>query len=191
MLNLAKPTDAGWVSRALVDLDEVLVDHAHCEKKAASTAVSLLFRYPERRKLLEPLSQLAREELEHFELMLSHLDRLGIEFYRQLPSPYAGQLMKAIAPNEPQRVVDTLLCLSLIEARSCERMKLLSAALEDPKLRALYSGLLASEARHHQTYVDLAIAIEPEADVRGRLRELAEHEAAVLDASPKMPRMHA
>lgn len=191
MLNLAKPTDSGWIARALVDLDEVLVDHAHCEKKAASTAVSLIFRYPERRPLLEPLSQLAREELEHFELMLSHLDRLGIAFYRQLPSPYAGELMKAISPNEPDRAVDTLLCLALIEARSCERMRLLADALEEPELKALYTGLLASEARHHQTYVDLAQAIEPEADVRGRLRALAEHEAAVLDASPEMPRMHA
>ncbi|MDG2308495.1 MAG: tRNA-(ms[2]io[6]A)-hydroxylase [Candidatus Binatia bacterium] len=191
MLNLAKPTDPGWISRALVGLDEVLIDHAHCEKKAASTAVSLLFRYPERRALLEPLSQLAREELEHFELVLSHLDRLGIKFYRQLPSPYAGELMKAIRPNEPERAVDVLLCLSLIEARSCERMKLLADALEEPALKELYTGLLASEARHHQTYVDLARVIEPDIEIRGRLRELAEYEAEVLAASPEMPRMHA
>ncbi len=191
MLNLAQATDPGWVQRALADLDEVLIDHAHCEKKAASTAVSLLFRYPERHELLEPLSQLAREELEHFELMLGHLDRLGIRFYRQLPSPYAGELMKAIRPNEPERAVDTLLCLSLIEARSCERMKLLADALEEPSLRELYASLLASEARHHQTYVDLARAIEPDVDVRGRLRELAQHEASVIAASPEMPRMHA
>ncbi len=191
MLNLAKPTDPAWVGRALVDLDEVLVDHAHCEKKAASTAVSLLFRYPEHGALLEPLSRLAREELQHFELMLSHLDRLGIRFYRQLPSPYAGELMKAIRPNEPGRAVDTLLCLSLIEARSCERMKLLAEALEEPTLKELYTSLLASEARHHQTYVDLARTIELREDIRGRLQELAEHEAAVLAASPEMPRMHA
>lgn len=191
MLNLAEPTRQGWAQRVMGDLGEVLVDHAHCEKKAASTAVSLLFRYPEKRVLLEPLAQLAREELEHFELVLSHLDRLGVEFYRQLPSPYAGELMKAIAPNEPERAVDTLLCLSLIEARSCERMKLLAEALEEPELKALYTGLLASEARHHQTYVDLAEAIAPEIDVRGRLRELAVHEASVLAASPEMPRMHA
>jgi len=191
MLNLVTPTDSSWVSRALVGLDEVLIDHAHCEKKAASTALSLLFRYPERRALLEPLSKLAREELQHFELVLRHLDRLGIRFHRQLPSPYAGELMRAIRPNEPERAVDKLLCLSLIEARSCERMKLLSEALEDRTLRALYAGLLTSEARHHQTYVDLARAIVPDADVRGRLRELAKHEAAVLAASPEMPRMHA
>lgn len=191
MLNLHTETDPSWVSRALVDLDEVLIDHAHCEKKAASTAVSLLFRYPDRRALLDPLARLAREELVHFELVLSHLDRLGIRFYRQRPSPYAGELMAAIRPNEPERAVDTLLCLSLIEARSCERMKLLADALEEPGLRDLYTGLLASEARHHQTYVDLAESIEPTADVRGRLRELARHEAAVLTGSPEMPRMHA
>ena len=191
MLSLYAPTDPGWVSRALVDLDEVLIDHAHCEKKAASTAVSLLFRYPERHALLAPLAQLAREELDHFERVLAHLDRLGIRFRRQRPSPYAGELMKAVGPDEPARAVDSLLCLSLIEARSCERMRLLADALEESELRALYRSLLASEARHHQTYVELAQKIEPTADVRGRLRELAEHEAAVLARSPPMPRMHA
>ena len=191
MLNLAAPTDPSWVSRILPDLDEVVVDHAHCEKKAASTAVSLLFRYPEHRALLDPLAQLAREELEHFELVLKHLDRRGVSFARQVPSPYASELMKAMRPNEPERGVDMLLCLALIEARSCERMKLLAEWLEDAELRALYRGLLASEARHHQTYVDLAVAFAPQIDVRRRLRELAEHEAAVLAASPEMPRMHA
>ncbi len=191
MLNLSTPTDPGWISRALVDLDEVLIDHAHCEKKAASTAVSLLFRYPHRRPLLEPLAALAREELEHFERVLHHLDRRGIDFRRQVPSPYAGELMKAIRPTEPDRAVDTLLCLALIEARSCERMKLLAEALEERDLAELYTSLLASEARHHQTYVDLARAVDPTADVRSRLRELADHEAAVLAASPPMPRMHA
>lgn len=191
MLNLATPTEPSWVERILPDLDEVLIDHAHCEKKAASTAVSLLFRYPHHRSLLEPLAQLAREELEHFELVLAHLDRRGVVFDRQVPSPYAGALMKAVRPNEPERGVDLLLCLALIEARSCERMKLLSERLDDPELRALYTGLLASEARHHQTYVDLAAAIDPEADVRERLRDLARHEATVLAESPPMPRMHA
>ena len=192
MLHLATPSDSQWVSRALVDLDEVLVDHAHCEKKAASTAVSLLFRYPQHRALLRPLTQLAREELEHFELLLGHLERRGVALKHQRPSPYAGKLMKAIRPNEPGRAVDTLLILSLIEARSCERMQLLAEALEEPELKALYKGLLASEARHHQTYVDMAEQIaDPAEPVRDRLAELAAHEARVLESSPLMPRMHA
>jgi tRNA-(ms[2]io[6]A)-hydroxylase len=94
-------------------------------------------------------------------------------------------------PNEPQRAVDMLLCLALIEARSCERMKLLAEHLDDAALRDLYTSLLASEARHHQSYVDLAATIAPIADVRARLRELALHEADVIEHSPRVARLHA
>jgi tRNA-(ms[2]io[6]A)-hydroxylase len=190
MLNLASATPAGWASRAAAQLDEILLDHAHCEKKAASTAVSLLFRYPERTALLPPLTALAREELLHFELLLSALSTRGITFARQVPSPYAAELMRAIRPDEPLRGLDTLLCLALIEARSCERMKLLAEALSDEPLRELYRGLLASEARHHQAYVDLAAAFAEPPAVRERLGELARHEAAVLAAAPAMARLH-
>ena len=191
MLNLASETDPAWVSRAIAEIDEILIDHAHCEKKAASTAISLLFRYPDRLELLEPLSALAREELTHFEQVLAVLERRGTRFARQRPSPYAGDLMTAIRPDEPERAVDTLLCLSLIEARSCERMKLLAESLEDPELRELYRSLLASEARHHNTYVDLARRIDADEDIRTRLLELARHEAEVLARQPAdMPRMH-
>ena len=191
MLNLATPTDPSWVQRALADLDEVLIDHAHCEKKAASTAVGLLFRYPERRELLEPLAALAREELAHFTEVLRHLDRLGIAYRRLRPSPYAGRLLEAVRDEEPERLIDTLLCLALIEARSCERMKLLAGALDDPGLRTLYSGLLASEARHHQIYVDLACAVDAADRVRTRLLELSEHESRVIGTPAFMTRMHA
>ncbi len=191
MLNLVRPTDEEWISRARVDLEDVLIDHAHCEKKAASTAVGLLFRYPERRELLEPLAALAREELAHFTEVLRHLDRLGIAYRRLRPSPYAGRLLEAVRDEEPERLIDTLLCLALIEARSCERMKLLAGALDDPELRALYSGLLASEARHHQIYVDLACAVVAPDQVRARLLELSEHESRVIGTPAFMTRMHA
>jgi tRNA 2-(methylsulfanyl)-N6-isopentenyladenosine37 hydroxylase len=190
MLNLASATPPDWAPRAAAQLDEILLDHAHCEKKAASTAVSLLFRYPERTALLSPLTALAREELLHFELLLSHLRARGIAFARQVPSPYAAELMRAIRPEEPLRGLDTLLCLALIEARSCERMKLLAEAVDDVSLRELYRGLLASEARHHQAYVDLAASFAEPPAVRERLEELARHEAAVLAAAPAMARLH-
>ena len=191
MLNLASRTDPGWVARALADLDEILTDHAHCEKKAASTAVSLLFRYPQHGALLAPLSRLAREELAHFEEVVAHLARRGLPLRRQRPSPYAGQLLAAVREPEPERAIDTLLCLALIEARSCERMKILADALDgEPGLRDLYRGLLASEARHHQTYVDLALRLAPADEVRSRLRELARHEAEVLAGAPAIPRLH-
>jgi tRNA-(ms[2]io[6]A)-hydroxylase len=190
MLGLAAPSSPEWLARALAHLDEVLIDHAHCEKKAASTAVSLLFRYPDRTALLPVLSALAREELAHFEQVLALLAKRGVPYGRLKPGPYATELLTAVRPQEPERLVDTLLCLSLIEARSCERMRLLSETVDDAELAAFYRGLLASEARHHQTYVGLAIDVLPEAAVRARLAELAAHEAAVIATAPALPRMH-
>jgi tRNA-(ms[2]io[6]A)-hydroxylase len=191
MLSLAAGTSPAWVRRALAHLDEVLVDHAHCEKKAASTAVSLLFRYPERTALLPVLSALAREELTHFEQMLALLARRGIAYHRLTPSPYATDLLAAARPGEPERLLDTLLCLSLIEARSCERMRLLAEHVDDEELAAFYRSLLASEARHHHDYVELAETVACAAVVRARLAELAAHEASVLAAMPPIARMHA
>jgi tRNA-(ms[2]io[6]A)-hydroxylase len=191
MLSLASATDRAWVERAVGDLDEVLIDHAHCEKKAASTAISLLFKYPERHALLTPLARLAREELTHFEEVLSHLTVRGIGFRHQVPSPYAAQLLAAVRPTQPATLLDTLLCAALIEARSCERMTLLAEALTDATLVTLYRSLLAGEARHHRTYVDLASEVAPRVQVQQRLAELAVHEAAVLARAPAMPRLHA
>lgn len=190
MLHLASTTGPAWLARALAHLDDVLVDHAHCEKKAASTALSLLFRYPERTELLRPLSRLAREELRHFERVVDALVRRGIDPGRQVPSPYAAQLMAAVRPEEPARLLDTLLCMGLIEARSCERFQLLAGAVPDPGLADLFGGLLASEARHHRTYVALASQVAPAAEVRDRLAELARHEAAVIAQAPDWPRLH-
>ncbi len=190
MLHLAAPTPDGWAERIMLCLDEVLVDHAHCEKKAASTAVNLLFRYPEHVQLLRPLSALAREELEHFELMLDHLDTRGVPFVRQKPSAYAGRLMKVVRQGEPDRLLDTLLVCAFIEARSCERMKLLAEAMGEDPARPIYEGLLASEARHHRFYVDAAEGIFGQRVTTERLTEVAEHEAdVVLTAFPE-PRLH-
>jgi tRNA-(ms[2]io[6]A)-hydroxylase len=177
-------------------MDEVLLDHAHCEKKAASTALSLIFRYPEQPRLAVPLSRLAREELRHLELVIEHIRRRGGEFERQRPSAYAAELMSAARTHEPARLVDTLICCALIEARSCERMQLLAEALRergsDPELAALYEGLLASEARHHATYIDLAreTGLVEEAEIRERLQALAQHEAEVIGNAVLEPRMH-
>ena len=192
MLHLASPTPTDWAGRVLADLDLLLLDHAHCEKKAASTAMNLVFRYVERPEVALPLSRIAREELEHFERVVELCGRRGIPFRRLPPSPYAERLTKAVRTFEPARMLDTLLCCALIEARSCERMRLLAGRLEDPELRDLYEGLLESEARHHASYVDVARAtgLFTEEEVRARLRALADHEAAVLRELPEEPRMH-
>ena len=192
MLRLQSETSALWVEQALKETEELLIDHAHCEKKAASTAISLIFKYPEYPQLLTPLSELAREELEHFELVLSELRARGREYRRQKPSAYAGKLMTAVRRAEPEKLLDTLLCCALIEARSCERMKLLAEAFSvvDERLSELYHGLLASEARHHSLYVDLALSIVPHSEVMTRLHELSAHESEVLKEPGDELRMH-
>ena len=190
MLNLAAPTRPDWLEEARADIDTVLLDHAHCEKKAASTAMNLIFLYVEEPGLMAPLSALAREELGHFELMLKVLAERGVSFRRIEPSPYAGQLLKAVRKDEPHRLLDTLLCCSLIEARSCERMKLLAESLEDAKLAGLYRSLLASEARHHHGYVEMAMERFGREVTRARLAELAAHEALILETPGPVLRMH-
>ncbi|MBX7080896.1 MAG: tRNA-(ms[2]io[6]A)-hydroxylase [Nannocystaceae bacterium] len=202
MLHLRSESAPGWGLAALAHLDEILLDHAHCEKKAASTALGLLFRYPEHEVLARPLSALAREELEHFERVLDHVTRRGGRFGRLPPPPYAASLMTPVRTHEPARAVDTLLCCALIEARSCERMQRLHEALQhaeathdpraDPALRELYGDLLACEARHHGAYLELARVIGGDRSaVDARLQALAQHEAAVLADAPVLARMHA
>jgi tRNA-(ms[2]io[6]A)-hydroxylase len=191
VLNLASRTDPGWVETALSDLDELLLDHAHCERKAAGMALRLMFRYPDRPFLHDPLSRLARDELAHYEEVLRVLAARGGSIRRQRPSPYAGRLYHYVRSAEPERLVDTLLVCALIEARSCERFKLLAEAVDDPSLRALYSGLLESEARHHGSYLELAVQASDESSARGRLLELAQREAEIIADPSSMVRMHA
>lgn len=191
MLSLASATPPEWAARVLNDLDAVLMDHAHLEKKAAGNAVGLIFRYPQQAFLAAPLSRLAREELVHFEQVLERLAERGLTLRPLKASPYMGKLRAATRTGEPQRLLDSLLCSALIEARSCERFKLLSEHADDASLRDFYEGLLASEARHHGAFLTLASRVAPEAEVRARLDELAQHEAQVLAECPAMPRLHA
>ncbi|MBV1858146.1 MAG: tRNA-(ms[2]io[6]A)-hydroxylase [Nannocystaceae bacterium] len=195
MLHLAEATAPQWAPWAVEHMDEILLDHAHCEKKAASTAMNLIFRYQDKLPLMVPLSRLAREELAHFELVLGHLQQRGIVFARQQPSTYASELMKVVRPQEPLRLLDTLLCCAMIEARSCERMQLLAEALvdRDTELSVLYQGLLASEARHHASYVELIreLGLAGPQALDKRLAEIAQHEASVIARAPAQARMHA
>jgi tRNA 2-(methylsulfanyl)-N6-isopentenyladenosine37 hydroxylase len=185
------PTAPAWTARALAGLDELLVDHAHCEKKAAGAALNLIFRYPRHAALLDPLSKLAREELVHFEQVLERLAERGLALRPLKASPYMGKLRAATRTGEPARLLDSLLCSALIEARSCERFALLADAAPDPALREFYAGLRAAESRHQRVYLELGESFVPLAELRARHGELAAHEAAILAQTPLAARMHA
>ena len=190
---LVAPSSAAWLAAAIARPDLVLIDHAHCERKAAGVALQLMFRYPSDEALGAALSALAREELEHFEQVLALLQRRGIPL-RSLAAPaYGATLTAAVRRGEPQRMLDSFLVAGLIEARSHERMALLAAHSPDAELRQLYGELLASEARHFGLYWLLAEGRYGRETTVARLEELAAVELQALTGvleCPEAVRMH-
>lgn len=148
-------TPAQWIDNALEHQDLLLIDHAHCEKKAASTALSLMYRYLDNVDLLNKMSRLAREELRHFEQVLAIMQKRGVEYIHLSPARYAAGLRAEVRSEDPGRLVDILIVGAIIEARSCERFAALAPYL-DEKLADFYNSLLKSEARHYQDYLKLA-----------------------------------
>jgi tRNA-(ms[2]io[6]A)-hydroxylase len=178
-LDAATPDE--WLDEADKRLPEMLLDHANCELKAASTALGFLYRYPERTALAQRMSRLAREELRHFEQVRSIMDDLGIQFERLSASRYAGGLREAVRPDEPHKLLDMLLIGALIEARSCERFAKIAPRLPE-KLGRFYAGLLASEARHFEHYISFAkseCGID-EDEIEERLEQLKAIEASLI-----------
>ena len=190
MLHLQSATDARWLRQVAANLDEVLIDHAHCEKKAAGTALNLIFHYVEDVELCREMTEIVREELEHFHLVIDLLQRRGVRFRRLKPSQYGRRLNDLVRKQEPFRAVDRLLVAGLIEARSCERFQALAGAIDDAELAEFYRSLFEAEARHHSTYTRLATHFASEAEVMRRLDELAAAEAAVIAEGEDLPRMH-
>jgi tRNA-(ms[2]io[6]A)-hydroxylase len=148
-------TPDAWFEAALNDLRTLLIDHANCEKKAAGTALSLLYRYVDKPKLLRRMSRLAREELRHYEQVLAMMDSLGLEYGHLTPSRYAGGMRVSIRTSEPGRLIDTLIVGAVVEARSCERFAGLAGRVGG-RLGSFYGRLLESESRHAFHYLDLA-----------------------------------
>jgi len=185
---LLAPTPVAWVDAASARWPELLLDHATCEKKAASTALALMFTYPEDRALAAMLSRLAREELRHFERVQALIQALGVPFSRQRPGRYAAGLRAALATADPGRKLDLLLAAALIEARSCERFRLLAPRLPGA-LGALYRELERSEARHFERYLEFARREAPTA-WRPRLLVLARHEAELATSPDAELRFH-
>lgn len=190
MLSLKTSTSPRWLAEVESHLDELLLDHAHCEKKAAGTAMNLIFAYVDRVELVKPLLEIVTEELEHFRLVLDVLEARGIAFRRLKPSSYGARLNELVRKQEPGKAVDRLLVAALIEARSCERFALLMDRLQDRELAGFYRSLFESEARHHASYVQMARLFAGEAEIRDRLEELAAAEAEIIDQGDELPRMH-
>lgn len=190
MLSLKSSTAPWWLTEIDRHVEELLIDHAHCEKKAAGTALNLIFAYVDQNKLVRELSPIVQEEMAHFELVLSLLDKRGLKFRRLTPSSYGRKLNDLVRKNEPQRAIDRLLVAALIEARSCERFQLLRDRLPDRDLAEFYGSLYASEARHHATYVDLARLFDRSGEVDRRLDELSAAEATIIDEGDELVRVH-
>jgi tRNA-(ms[2]io[6]A)-hydroxylase len=190
MLSLRSATPPRWLQQVDQHLDEILIDHAHCEKKAAGTAMHLLFAYVEQEALCRAMREIVDEELTHFVMVLDLLADRRIRFRRLKPGHYGRQLHDLVRKLEPGRAVDRLLVAGLIEARSCERFDLLRKHVRDPQLAEFYGGLFESEARHHATYLRLARLFAPEPDVRRRWEELAAAESEIIQAGADLPRMH-
>lgn len=190
MLHLKSKTKERWLQQVDENLPEVLIDHAHCEKKAAGTALNLIFAYVENEELCREMTEIVNEELEHFHMVLDLLKRREIPFKRLKPSAYGRMLNDLVRKQEPQRAVDRLLVAGLIEARSCERFQSLAEHVEDAELSEFYQSLFESEARHHSTYTRLAYHFASKEEVAARLEELYAAEAQILEEGEAMPRMH-
>jgi len=184
-------TPEEWLVEACGRLPEMLLDHANCELKAASTALGFLYRYPERTALAQRMSRLAREELRHFEQVRSIMDDMDIPFERLSASRYAGGLREAVRQEEPHKLLDMLLVGALIEARSCERFAKIAPRLPE-KLGRFYGGLLASEARHFEHYVAFAKSEcgVDESEIDARLEELKLIEASLISEPDDEFRFH-
>jgi len=182
-------TPADWVEWALANPDILLVDHANCEKKAASTALNLMYRYVDHHRLLQKLSRLAREELRHFEQVIAIMQRRAVPYVQLSAARYAGQLRQCVRSHEPGRLVDTLLVGAVIEARSCERFAALVPHL-DEELGAFYSSLLKSESRHFRDYLKLAESISDAVEVKSRLQLILARECELIQSPDTEFRFH-
>jgi len=187
---LLQPTQDVWLETAIANLDTILLDHSHCERKAASVALNLMFRYPAHQQLVRNLTAIAREELEHFELVNQWLERRGIPLAPLTAPPYGAGLKAQVRRQEPERLLDSLLVASLIEARSHERLGLLGEHCPEPELARFYRSLTASEARHYGVYWLLADAYFEREVLQERLSELAAVESELLATLHPEPRIH-
>lgn len=193
ILGLQLPTDPRWVNLASLELEDILTDHAYCEQKAATSCISIIQRHSDKEKLVEALSPVVTEEWGHFRLVLAELRRRNLNLGRQRKDEYVNKLLEfqAKGGSEEDRLLDQLLTMALIEARSCERFKRLSEELADEYLRKFYRRFMESEAGHYTLFIELAETYIDKAKVRRRWKQWLEYEASVIHKlEPRGDRMH-
>jgi len=181
-------TPDAWIDAALANQDILLIDHANCEKKAANTALTLMFRYTLHTELLQRMSRLAREELRHFEQVLAFITRRGVRYEHLTASRYAEGMRRGMRKDEPGRLIDLLVIGAYIEARSCERFEKLAPHLDD-ELSAFYRSLLRSESRHFRDYLLLARGIA-EAPIDERIAHFRTNEERLITEPDEVFRFH-
>lgn len=182
-------TPDAWIKNALDNQSLLLLDHANCEKKAASTALTLMFRYVGDFDMMQKMSRLAREELRHYEQVMEIMQARGIAYEQITPGRYAGELRKLVRTHEPGRYIDTLIVGAIIEARSCERFAKLAPYL-DEELQKFYLSLLKSESRHYEDYLKLAKRAAEGKDISERIRQFLELERTLIEGADTEFRFH-
>ena len=193
MLGLQLPTDPRWVNLAEMDLEEILTDHAYCEQKAATSCITLIQQNPEREKLVSELAPIVTEEWGHFRMVLAELKKRKLKLGRQRKDEYVGALLKFQKKDgsRTERLVEKLLTMALIEARSCERFRLLSLHMVEEKMRKFYHTFMVSEAGHYKLFIELANEYGEAEKVKARWKEYLSHEAEILaQMTPRGDRMH-
>ena len=193
ILGLELPSDPRWINIAEKNLEEILIDHAYCEQKAASACISMIVQFPDKEALVKVMTPVVAEEWEHFERVLQQLEKRGYKLGKQRKDEYVAALSKKLKKggSRDQQLVEKLLMCALIEARSCERFKLLWKHLEDEELKEFYHELMISEAGHYKNFLKLAKEYLPEAQVKSRWQEFLEDEAEIMkNLEVRNDRMH-
>ena len=192
MLGLKMPTDPRWVNIVEKNISEILTDHAWCEQKAASSAISIMVRFPEYTDLVDEMVSLVKEEIEHFNLVHQKIKERGYELGFERKDPYVKDLRDFIKKggDREQQLVEALLMAAMIEARSCERFRILSEEIADEDLRHFYKGLMASEARHYTTFLKFAKKYANRVNVDERWKEFLAYEGSLMEKYGKAETMH-
>jgi tRNA-(ms[2]io[6]A)-hydroxylase len=183
MLGLKLPTDPRWVNLAEKTLEEILTDHAYCEQKAATSSISLIQSFPDKSDLVSALAPIVTEEWGHFRLVLAELNKRGLALGRQRKDEYVNALLQfeKKGGSREERLLERLLVCALIEARSCERFRLLSLHMKEENLKTFYHGFMISEAGHYRLFIDLANQYADPVKVKQRWAEYLEHEAGIME----------